>query len=209
MKAIIFDFDGVILDSVNVKTKAFELLYKDYGPDVQDKVVKYHLDHGGISRFEKFKYYHKKFLNIELSEQELDLLGEKFSSLVFDKVCSSNYIPGAYQFLQFCSKKYLTFICTGTPYSEIIKVLSYKKLDEYFDHIYGSPMTKTQIIIEIQKKYGLYKNDILFIGDAMTDFNASNETNINFIGVKNNETQFPKNTIEVEDLMQIIKIKNL
>ena len=113
------------------------------------------------------------------------------------------------KYLQFCSKKYLTFICTGTPYSEIIKVLSYTKLDEYFDHIYGSPMTKTQIIIEIQKKYGLYKNDILFIGDAMTDFNASNETNINFIGVKNNETQFPKNTIEVEDLMQIIKIKNL
>ena len=39
MKAIIFDFDGVILDSVNVKTKAFELLYEEYGPEIQKKVV--------------------------------------------------------------------------------------------------------------------------------------------------------------------------
>ena len=84
MKAIIFDFDGVILDSVNVKTKAFELLYEEYGPEIQKKVVKYHLDNGGISRFEKFKFYHKNFLNKEISENELLLLGSKFSSLVFE-----------------------------------------------------------------------------------------------------------------------------
>lgn len=209
MKAIIFDFDGVILDSVNVKTKAFELLYKDYGPEIQKKVVKYHLDHGGISRFEKFKFYHKNFLNKEIGENELSLMASKFSSLVFEKVCSSNYISGALEFLNFSSKKYLTFICTGTPYDEIIKVLDYKKLDKYFDHVYGSPMTKIEIIKQIQEKYQISNNEIIFIGDAMTDYNASLETNVDFIGVKNNDTQFPKNVIKVDDLMEIKKIKNL
>ena len=209
MKAIIFDFDGVILDSVNVKTKAFKLLYEEYGPEIQKKVVKYHLDHGGISRFEKFKFYHKNFLNKEISENELSLMGSKFSSLVFEKVCSSNYISGALEFLNFSSKKYLTFICTGTPYDEIIKVLDYKKLDKYFDHVYGSPMTKTEIIKQIQDKYKISNKEILFIGDAITDYNASSETKVDFIGVKNNDTQFPKDVTEVNDLMKIKKIKNL
>jgi len=209
MKAIIFDFDGVILDSVNVKTKAFELLYADYGAEIQKKVVKYHLDHGGISRFEKFKYFHKNFLNIELNDDELILLGEKFSELVFEKVCASKYIPGSHDFLEFCNNKYLTFICTGTPYTEIVKILSYKNLDKFFDHVYGSPMNKTNIINKIKNQYKLKDNEILFIGDAMTDYLASAETNINFIGIKNDDTKFPINTIETDNLMEIISIKNL
>ena len=63
MKAIIFDFDGVILDSVDVKTKAFKQMYSIYGDDVMRKVVDYHLLNGGISRYEKFKYFHENFLN--------------------------------------------------------------------------------------------------------------------------------------------------
>lgn len=43
----------------------------------------------------------------------------------------------------------------------------------------------------------------------MTDYNASFETDVDFIGVKNNDTQFPKNVTEVDDLMKIKKIKNL
>ena len=209
MKAIVFDFDGVILDSVDVKTKAFEMLYAEYGKHIQQMVVKYHLDNGGISRFEKFKYFHNNLLNKDISNSQLKILGDRFSSLVFEKVCSSNYINGAYEFLQYCNKKYLNFICTGTPYSEIVKILHFKKLDKFFNHVYGSPMTKTQIIVEIQKRYDLEKNDILFIGDAMTDYNASQKAKISFVGIKNNDTKFPKNTIEVDDLMQIKKIKNL
>ena len=62
MKAIIFDFDGVILDSVDVKTKAFKQMYSIYGDDVMRKVVDYHLLNGGISRYKKFKYFHENFL---------------------------------------------------------------------------------------------------------------------------------------------------
>ena len=63
----LFDFDGVIAESVNVKTEAFSILYQPYGKDVVKKVVKHHLTNGGVSRFEKFKIYHKEFLNIELN----------------------------------------------------------------------------------------------------------------------------------------------
>ena len=39
VNAIIFDFDGVILESLNVKTNAFKKLYEPYGSDISKKVV--------------------------------------------------------------------------------------------------------------------------------------------------------------------------
>ena len=68
LQAIFFDFDGVILDSTRIKTETFELMYEPYGSDVVNKVLDHHLQHGGISRVEKFKLYHKTFLNAPLSE---------------------------------------------------------------------------------------------------------------------------------------------
>ena len=55
IKTIFFDFDGVILNSVNVKTEAFRDMYKQYGDDIAQKVVNHHLANGGVSIFEKFR----------------------------------------------------------------------------------------------------------------------------------------------------------
>ena len=60
IKTIIFDFDGVILESIDVKTEAFKKLYQPYGSNISNKVVKNHLANGGISRYEKIKIYHKQ-----------------------------------------------------------------------------------------------------------------------------------------------------
>jgi len=209
MKAIIFDFDGVILDSVDVKTKAFKQMYSIYGDDVMRKVVDYHLLNGGISRYEKFKYFHKNFLNKSLSDAEVDYMASEFSKIVFTKVCNSEYIKGALEFLNYSHEKYLTFICTGTPEHEIKKILEKKKLSEYFDSVYGSPKKKVEIIKKIMTERKLNSNEILFIGDAMTDYNASYETNLNFVGIRNKDTVFPEDVIQVDDLMEIINIKNL
>ena len=53
--ALILDFDGVVLQSVDVKTRAFTELYAEHGPEVVAKVVAHHLVHGGVSRYEKFR----------------------------------------------------------------------------------------------------------------------------------------------------------
>ena len=52
LEAIIFDFDGVLVESVDVKTRAFASLYEKYGQKVVAQVEDYHLNNGGIARFE-------------------------------------------------------------------------------------------------------------------------------------------------------------
>ena len=104
-KAIIFDFDGVISESVDVKTKAFSKIYSCYGKDIVEKVVSHHMSHGGMSRYKKFKYYHKEFLDRELNKEDLINISDKFSQLVLQKVIDAPYVPGA-----------LNFIKNNTPY---------------------------------------------------------------------------------------------
>ncbi len=54
-QVVFFDFDGVILDSVDVKTKAFAKMFRHYGPEVEQVVVDYHLANGGVSQVQKIR----------------------------------------------------------------------------------------------------------------------------------------------------------
>ena len=56
-EAYFFDFDGVIVDSVQIKAKAFALLFESHGSQIQEKIVSHHLNNGGMTRSEKIKYY--------------------------------------------------------------------------------------------------------------------------------------------------------
>ena len=87
---IIFDFDGVIAESNEVKTNAFYELYQRYGAEIAKKVVNHHMMNEGLSRFEKFKHYHKNFLNKNISNSELKSMSIEFSNFVVKKVIDSN-----------------------------------------------------------------------------------------------------------------------
>ena len=62
IKAIIFDFDGVIANSIETKTVGLESYMNNMAKEIEEKVVEHHLKNGGVSRFEKFQYYHNNFL---------------------------------------------------------------------------------------------------------------------------------------------------
>ena len=55
IKTIFFDFDGVLAESVQVKSQAYYDLYLPYGEETAGKVLQHHIDNGGVSRYEKLK----------------------------------------------------------------------------------------------------------------------------------------------------------
>lgn len=202
-KGIIYDFDGVICDSVNIKTLAFSKMYEIYGNDIVNKVVDYHHKNGGISRIKKIEYFHKYFLNVNLTVSEINELANEFSDLVIGSVIKSNYIEGAYDFIKGNKEKYLQFICTGTPKEEIDIILKERNISHFFNDVFGSPISKKEIILSIIGKYNLNRNDLVFIGDSLTDYNAANEVGLDFIGIKSNHTEFPNGTLLFDNLGQI------
>ena len=84
-KGIIFDFDGVILESVQVKAGAFRSLFDAY-PEYQERIVQLHLQQGGWSRYEKFRRIYADFLHLPLSDEEMVRLDTAFEALVAEEI---------------------------------------------------------------------------------------------------------------------------
>ena len=53
---IIFDFDGVILDSNQIKSNAFSNSLIDEDKELVKLFIAFHKKNGGISRFKKFNF---------------------------------------------------------------------------------------------------------------------------------------------------------
>ncbi len=180
VKAIIFDFDGVIIESFDIKTQAFRELFKTY-PNQVDKIVEYHQQNGGVSRYKKFKYIYSEILKQPLDEETFMELGEKFSNLVVEEVKKCPYVPGALEFIRKKSKKLKLFIASGTPEEELRNIAAARGISEYFKGIYGSPATKSEIIQEILSRENMEHKDAVFIGDTITDYKEARGAGVPFI----------------------------
>ena len=181
--AIVFDFDGVLVQSVDVKTRAFAALYSPYGDEVVQRVVAWHLAHGGISRYEKFRHFHREFLNQPLSATEEDRLADRFSELVEEAVIAAAWIPGAREFLETYAQRLPFFVASGTPETELRRIIDRRDMARYFVGIGGAPRRKGEILRDFLVQQRLPPHRMLMVGDAMTDYAGAAETGLSFLGI--------------------------
>ncbi|MBN1186619.1 MAG: HAD family hydrolase [Bacteroidales bacterium] len=180
IRNILFDFDGVLAESVNVKTQAFRKLYEPFGEEIANKVVEHHLKNGGVSRFEKFKIYHS-WVGYCISEKEVKDLSDKFSEMVLKGVINAPEVKGTYEFLNNYYLKYNLWIISGTPTEEMKAIVKERGLEKYFKEIYGSPKKKYEWTEYVINKNSLIRSETVLIGDAKSDHEASLHSDLHYI----------------------------
>lgn len=183
-QAVFFDFDGVIADSTAVKVRAFTALFAPFGPEIQEKVVRYHLENGGMPRLEKIRHCYEVFVGQPVDEVELSRLGQAFSAMVRDEVVAAPSISGALTTLQQLHHLAIPcFVVSGTPTEEMRDIVERKGLAPYFTEVHGSPPAKTAIVADLVDRYQLRPDHCLFIGDALADYRAALNTGLHFLGI--------------------------
>lgn len=181
IKNIIFDFDGVLAESVNVKTEAFRALYLPFGEEFANRVVEHHLRNGGVSRFEKFKIYHAQWLGLDVTEELMAQLTRQFSILVLEGVVHAPEVLGARKFLELYKNNCRMWIISGTPTEEMKEITKRRQIDHYFEEIFGSPTVKTAWTKYIIDNWHLKADETLFVGDAESDYDAAIQNRVHFI----------------------------
>ncbi len=188
-KAIFLDFDGVVLDSVDIKTEALRQLFSEYDKDEVEDLIDYHVHAGGVSRYKKFEYFYRNILGRGITKDELKDLGEKFNKLVREKVLQADFIFGILEFIKRHKNDYIILVVSGTPDENIKEVVKDRNLDEYFDGVHGSPPGKSQLLSTLIEKYDIDKSNSIFFGDAITDMEAAKDNDLRFILVKSSHNE--------------------
>ena len=178
---LILDFDGVVLESVGVKTAAFRTLIS-FVPAHVDEIVEYHRRNTGVSRFDKFRYIYREILKEPLSEEQFAFLSDRYADLVVEGVVASAFVPGADEFLAAFSRRLPIFVVSATPEEELRSIIRRRGLDGHFKGVYGAPTRKTDAIRDIMEKTRATGRETLFVGDAVNDLNAARASGVRFVG---------------------------
>jgi len=177
---VFWDFDGVIKESVEVKSKAYQQLFLDYGEEVVERVRVHHEGNGGVSRFEKIPLY-LRFAGISDDEATVDSFCETFSDLVVQRVIDSHWVPGVKKYLSSNSGNSHFFLVTATPKKEIDQIAHSINITRHFEEISGAPCDKAYTISRVLTDYSLNPEAALMIGDSESDFVAADSSGISFL----------------------------
>ncbi|TGK78452.1 HAD family hydrolase [Leptospira noumeaensis] len=177
---IFWDFDGVIKDSVDVKTDAYLALFPEAPKNILEKIKSHHLEYGGISRLEKIPLY-LQWVGVQPTNQVIGEYLDQFANLVVQKVISSPWVPCVEQVLRQKKSHQKFVIVTGTPQTEIEEILVQLQINSIFDRIFGAPTQKSKAIEWALQNYNIGKEDSILIGDSKTDWLAAEETGIQFL----------------------------
>ncbi len=206
-QAIIFDFDGVVVESGEIKTQAFANLYQEYGEEVMVEVAKYHVLNGGMSRYQKFRYFQETLLEKPpLTAEEERQLDQRFSELVVEAVIASAPVPGAAELIQREAGRIPLFVASGTPETELNTIVVRRGLESYFTAVRGSPTPKQKLIADILTTHRLLPERVLMIGDALIDYQSAMVNNVAFIGRvrPGDQNPFPAHVDVLPDLSPLL-----
>jgi phosphoglycolate phosphatase-like HAD superfamily hydrolase len=199
--AIIFDFDGVILDSTPLKHQAFFKLYANEDPAKLKEMAQYDRVHGGVTRRVKIAYFEKHLFGRTGDPESVEKLAMRYRDLVFDAVMACRFVPGAQELLEKGHGKIDMHLVSGTPVDELGVIVEGRGLSKYFSSIQGGPVLKPEAFANIMHKHGYEPARTLAVGDAMTEYDVALSLGIPFLAIGTDGAHvFPDEAIRVPHL---------
>lgn len=186
-KTIVFDCDGVILDSNIVKTQAYFRTAKNLGAtDAQAQALTdYHVKLGGISRYHKFDWYLREVLNQPVTDAAIKALLDTFSKELEVGLMQCDLAKGIFDLRKATDSNWL--ILSGGDQQEIRDLFAKRQvkpnisLAHMFDGgLFGSPDNKDEVLAR-EMANGNIMQPALFLGDAKYDFEAATKAGLDFV----------------------------
>ena len=212
VKAVVFDCDGVILQSNTLKSNAFGDVLKAYDPDDVATFVSWHKATGGVSRFYKFAHFFRdvqKHRDWEvLTEDACQAFGDVVSAGL--KVCET--VPGFDALVeQLANAGVPMAVNTGGAEEEVREVFALRGMDKEIGIIFGSPTTKSKNMEKL-RDLGLATPGCAYLGDSKLDFELACDFDLAFYFVSHEseweqgvEVTLNANMTVVQDLTELLQ----
>lgn len=193
IKVVVLDFDNnVILDlqtrrgSEEVKKEAWHKVFPDYDKEELKETIKKAnkvIAGGKGDRRDVIKMILEHFEVSSKTEKEINNYSDLFNEIVQKGVISIGIPKENRRAIEQLSQKTNLYINTATPTDQSKVSLQLLGVINLFKGIYGRPANKIQNLKEIIKNEGINPNELLFVGDQNTDWEAAKETGCQFVGM--------------------------
>lgn len=183
IKNILWDFDGVILDSMKVRDWGFKEIFKTFDDDKVSLLLEYHRKNGGLSRYVKIRYFYEDILGLSISDQEVLVYANAFSLLMKKELVNpKNLIQDSLKFIKENYQRYNFHIVSGSDQEELRFLCKELHIDNYFLSIHGSPTPKNHLVKDLLTLHAYNLKETCLIGDSLNDFDAAHKNDIIFYG---------------------------
>ena len=183
---LVFDCDGVVLNSNRLKTEAFRTVTLPWGRSAADEMVAYHTENGGISRYVKFQHFLEKIApKYETPAQSgpakpnLTQLLERYAMTVRKGLMTCD-MGSELEALR-AESRARWLIVSGGDQEELREVFEDRGLAHYFDcGIFGSPDSKPEILAR-EHEEGNIRDPAIFLGDSKFDYECARACGLDFL----------------------------
>ncbi|MDO1512943.1 HAD-IA family hydrolase [Maribacter confluentis] len=186
VKNILWDFDGVILNSMQVRDYGFRKIFEGHETEQIEQLIHYHRTNGGWSRYVKIRYFYEEILKKNISEKEVLVLASAFSDIMRNELIKLEHlILDSLNFIKDNYKKFNFHIVSGSDEKELQFLCEKLEIDSFFITITGSPTPKNSLVKSVIKSFGYDKDTTILIGDSINDYEAAKKNSLRFYGYNN------------------------
>ena len=178
---VVFDFDGVLVNSNELKQECFLKVANLYGDQIFERFKQYCERHPGETRFQKMRWLERE-LNADSIEISRDQLVAQYSYCVKTGLQNVEYVEDLHELKQ-NGPSVPWSIVSNAPSDEIRWYLEQRGwIDLFEDGIYGAPRPKADVF---EEEYNTSdRQQMLFLGDSQSDFEVAKEFDIDFVFVR-------------------------
>jgi phosphoglycolate phosphatase-like HAD superfamily hydrolase len=204
IQALVFDFDGTLVDSDPIKRMAFYDVTVDILGASEVLETIFAMPNPG-DRYDIFA-----MLAAQLKSDSADNWAE-----AYDKLCQSRILDLlAHSDVEQTLAKlkidgYRLFIASATPQADLVSLVGKSSLAPYFEGVYGRPTAKNDILRKILSGNTWAPREIAMIGNAESDLQAAEAVGCHFVGMAGNGNDFNSqpemNLSDLGDLQNIIE----
>jgi phosphoglycolate phosphatase-like HAD superfamily hydrolase len=202
-KALVFDFDGTLVDSNEIKWRAFEICFAEFREQL-DGITAYCRQNNHTGRSEKFRYVYEHILGLDYNAGIERALEDRFAAATTCQIIEAPEIPGASRLLAGAASCHIMALLSSTPHEPLLQIVSERGWRSYFTEIQGAPVNKAAWLRAFRERHGLGEHDMVFFGDTPEDAAAARAAGCTFVAV-GRDRHMLQVIFSVADLTELVR----